>query len=580
MKNFFLFTTALSVTASLILALYLNYSLVIILYHLLLMLLLNAVMLVLNLAVGAVWGNKKPGAVVMHLLNGSFFFFLFLFYLLVLGSNFFWKKTITFSILKNYLLSLNQFIEIMPVERWIIVVAAIVLFTIIAILFLSLKPGPTQVYKSYQHLNNPLFRKRFALAAGLFLFTLVLFNRPLFAAKRVMHFAEEPLLQFVFGGIWGGENTLAFDKVRYENGLRDQACTEAVKANTQNDRTIIIILIDALRNDHLPVYGYARKTTPFIDSLYTSKNLHVVKNAFSTSTMTIGGISGLFFSKDWNEFGFNGLSLMKFLKKSGYHTYAFLTGFHRDWYGLSALYRGNCDYYYESLKSPDDQGDNDLVTLNEFKKTPLQKKSFAYIHLLSTHTLGKKSSAFRIFRPDKIGVGADKKTALINNYDNGVLQADYVVREVFNKLKNENLLDNATVFIVADHGEMFGENGAWGHGGNIQENLLSIPLLVYDKEKSWYQNSEAATLKDIAPTIAERINSPVPDCWEGTSLHHAPHDFTIAVESVEKCEFPYGILNKTGDMYELKILNEKRQLHQTVFKTANRWQTTDSITSR
>ena len=295
----------------------------------------------------------------------------------------------------------------------------------------------------------------------------------------------------------------------------------------------------------------------------------MVQNTYSTSTNTIGGIAGLFFSRDWKEFGFNGLSLMKFLKQSGYTTYAFLTGFHRDWYGLSALYRGTCDYYYESSINPEVKNDDDLVTLDEFQKKDVKQNSFIYIHLLSTHVIGKKNAAFKKFFPDKIGIGADKKTALVNNYDNGILQADYCIQQIFKKLAAENLLRNSSIFILADHGELFGENSTWGHGGNVQPNLISVPLLIYDNHLEWYQNQSTATLKDIAPTVAQRIGSKVPACWQGTSLHNPPHNFTAAIESVEKCDLPYGVLKKTGDTIELKIMDDNRQVKQTFIKKLN-----------
>lgn len=38
-------------------------------------------------------------------------------------------------------------------------------------------------------------------------------------------------------------------------------------------KNIILIIIDALRSDHLSLYGYKRKTSPFLDSLHASGNL-------------------------------------------------------------------------------------------------------------------------------------------------------------------------------------------------------------------------------------------------------------------------------------------------------------------
>jgi glucan phosphoethanolaminetransferase (alkaline phosphatase superfamily) len=263
--------------------------------------------------------------------------------------------------------------------------------------------------------------------------------------KRKIHFTNEPILHFTLGAMWNlNDVPVAFDIDRFQLGLKDKACTDSItnSALIANPPTVIIILFDAMRYDHLPVYGYQRETTPFIDSLLKTGNATHVKKAFSTSNMTSGGVAGLFYSKDWEDFGYNGLSLFKFMRKLDYKTYAFLTGFHRDWYDLSAMYRSNCDYYYESALDYTTGYDDDIPTLAKIRETKIPKNSFVYIHLLSTHTIGKKDNRFRIFKPDKIDLGVSAKTALSNNHDNGIYEADNSVREIFNKLENDGLLEN------------------------------------------------------------------------------------------------------------------------------------------
>jgi glucan phosphoethanolaminetransferase (alkaline phosphatase superfamily) len=391
-----------------------------------------------------------------------------------------------------------------------------------------------------------------------------------------MNFSEEPVLQFIFGNMWGHGNEIAFDKERYLLGEKDNTCLDSLhlKPNT-DDHAIVIILIDALRNDHLPMYGYHRNTAPFLDSLYKKGELFAVQHVFSPCTNTIGGIAGLFFSRDWQEFGYNGLNIMKYLKKVNYTTYAFLTGYHRDWFGLSALYRGSSDYYYESPKDPDTPPDDDLVTLKKILASPIAKRSFTYIHLLSTHTIGKKNPLFNHFMPNKIGLGINKKTALENNYDNGILQADYVIRKIFEKLHNENILTNSTVYILADHGEAFGEEGQWSHGGNVQPKLISVPLLIYDSNRAWYTNLESATLKDIAPTIADRLGYPIPACWEGYSLHRPAQNFSMEINSIAECDFPFGLISKNGKQYQLQVMNNRKQVKKIYKLMDGEWEMTN-----
>ena len=576
MKRFTLTCFCISVFVSAVLFFAYGYLLKVVGYHLLLMAFIISGFVMLIHAIASMVKNTAVRRITLSSLSALFLFSYLTFYLFVLGSNHFWHKTITLNILKNYATSFQDTLSIIPIQEEIIITFFLVYLGGVFLLYRFIRPNEEQLRRDATRLKEVTRHKTTLISIGVAAILLLIFYQPILQFKRIVHMAEEPLLQFTLGAIWGNNNDIAFDKVRYQNGLKDKACTDSIRP-LNNQHTTIIILIDGLRADHLPMYGYKRNTAPFLDSLYQQNKLISIKNAFSTSTNTIGGIAGLFFSKDWTEFGFNGLSLMKFFKKSGYKTHAYLTGFHRDWYGLSALYRESCDVYYESTDNPDIQNDDDLVTLKKITQSVIDKKSFVFIHLLSVHMIGKKNEQFKKFLPDKIGFQADKKTALINNYDNGILQSDFVIRNIFSKLTKDNLLDDATVYILSDHGELFGENDSWGHGDNIHENLLTVPVLIYDSQLQWYQNRKIATLKDVAPTIAERVGATTPLCWEGRSLHYEPENFSVEVNSAEVCSLPHGVLSSKDSIIQLDILNTKRQIERRAIKTAVGWQTVNHL---
>lgn len=526
-----------------------------------------------NVAFTFIVKKSKFSLTVFHAANFLFLLLVVTFYLLILGSNYFWKKTITIKIIRNYFSSMNELMNTIPVQKWILVSVPFLVICVVCLMYLITKP-------SFEKIKTIAFKikdakRQFLIVAAIAFFIFFIFRSQAMDLKRHMHFAEEPLLIFTFGSMWQGSGEeMAFDRARYDNGLKDQACLLAInKKPGQPDHNFIIILIDGLRSDHLSFYGYKRKTTPFLDSLSIAGHLAFVKNAFSSSTNTIGGIAGLFYSKDWDKFGYNGLNIPKFLKKAGYKTHAFLTGFHKEWYGLSALYRNDCDFYYESSMNYDEsfRVDDDFKTLEVIKNTKLPNNSFAFIHLLSVHHVGKKYDQFKKYLPDKIGFNVDKKEALINNYDNGILQSDYIIKEIFSKLAGDQLLENSTIFIVADHGELFGEDGKWSHGGDIHEKLLEVPLLIYDKHVQ-IKNMEGGSLLDIAPTIADRIGYPPPSCWQGFSLLRDAKDFTLqAFSNDENIEYPYGYIAKKDSIYTLQILDKKKNPAITKQKTNGVW---------
>jgi len=59
-------------------------------------------------------------------------------------------------------------------------------------------------------------------------------------------------------------------------------------------KNVILITIDCLRLNHLGVFGYQRKTSPFIDSL--SKKSLFFENAFANGPFTIASFVSIFAS--------------------------------------------------------------------------------------------------------------------------------------------------------------------------------------------------------------------------------------------------------------------------------------------
>ena len=518
MKFFFAAVYVLGCLVVFLLCYSFKYSFQFGIYHLIMLTFLSVLVASLIYLCSYFIKNRRVAFFLSNTIAALFWVFLSFFYPVVIGSNHFWGNTITYGILKNYLTSFNSILSILPIEKWLLIAILISYFIIVLVSFYFIR-----IRKSFfnQPVRNPggfFSTKRVVLICFLGILTIFIGRQPLLKLKRTMHFNQEPILYFAFGPMWETHSDQLLTST-HKKTEQDLECIKAVKKSQVKDKLAIIILLDALRSDHLPMYGYKRNTTPFLDSLYKENRLLKIKNSFSTSTNTIGGISGLFYSKDWNDFNYSQLNMMQYFQLSGYSTNAFLTGYHSGWYGLSAMYRGYCDNFYESTSAYHTATDDDLVTLKKIENTSFNPGSFTFIHLLSTHPVGKRNDAFRIYRPDKIGLNTNYKEALCNNYDNGILQGDYIVQEIFKKLQKENLLDKATIFIVGDHGDLMGEDGLYGHSAGLHEKLLEVPILIFDQDLSWYKETRITSLIDIAPTLSDKIFGNIPSCWQGRSLH-------------------------------------------------------------
>lgn len=88
----------------------------------------------------------------------------------------------------------------------------------------------------------------------------------------------------------------------------------------------------------------------------------------------------------------------------------------------------------------------------------------------------------------------DRQT-LLNAYDNSILYTDFVLHELINFLKEQNVFWNTALLYTSDHGESIGEKGIYEHGTPYliapQEQTI-VPLIFWasdsfkeEKKLSW-----------------------------------------------------------------------------------------------
>jgi arylsulfatase A-like enzyme len=148
---------------------------------------------------------------------------------------------------------------------------------------------------------------------------------------------------------------------------------------------------------------------------------------------------------------------------------------------------------------------------------------FFYFHLMSTHLAGVRQGQYSKYQPARVwtsyGEGDADTVSTTNYYDNGVIQADAVIKEIFETLERKGYLANSVVAIIADHGEGLGtpDHGIYGHVRYLYQEFIHIPFLIYDAEAE-YANLEYSTQIDLAPTILDRLGLKIPGSWQGKSL--------------------------------------------------------------
>ena len=283
-------------------------------------------------------------------------------------------------------------------------------------------------------------------------------------------------------------------------------------------KNVILIVVDACRADHLGALGYGRDNTPFLQALRDSGHLRVVRSFYSASCCTYGGVLTMLRSQHWFKMTLHGFGLQDVLKRAGYKVHFLLGGDLSNFNNLKSFYGPNLDSFSDGLDQSrhytlnDDRGMfESFDKLGPYEGTP----SFLYLHLMSVHYLGPRLPEYERYTPD---TGKWNPVVYGNNYDNGVVQADRNIYEIFKELKRKGYLQNSIVIITGDHGESLGERGQYGHSKNLYNEEVQPPLLIYDPEPVAYQNLEFARQIDVAPTILDRLGLPIPPGWDGRSL--------------------------------------------------------------
>jgi hypothetical protein len=291
--------------------------------------------------------------------------------------------------------------------------------------------------------------------------------------------SHEPLHLFLFDGGGAGKMIPAgILKVRRGTASPSASLVPAGRVRLR-PRNLVLITIDALRSDQMEVYGSPYADTPFLSGLYQKGKLRRVDESYSVCTFSFCGLLGTLSSSYWHQLTGNSLMLTDALTHYGYQCRLLLSGDHTHFMGLRQYYGSNITEYHDGSSLAWNEMNDDrriLPWLSQIKWAPDQP-TFLDIHLMAVHFLGIRQPAFERWKPSVVSDasllgGNPAPETYQNHYRNGILQSDDELRQIFNLLEQQGVLQNALVIITADHGDPW---GSWGDldTGRSPTNLSS-----------------------------------------------------------------------------------------------------------
>ncbi len=326
-------------------------------------------------------------------------------------------------------------------------------------------------------------------------------------------------------------------------GLSAGACRWLASARQP---TVVLIVVDTLRRDHLALYGYPLDTAPHLGRL-ASQGL-LFERVIASSSWTKTSMASLMTSLDPDLHGVHTdadalpkdrETVAQRLAAAGYDTVGINTnpwlrpqfGFASGFRTYTSLERAASD----STPFPRAPAVNAavLTALADHHDGPL----FLYVHYMDVHAPyraeGVQKAAIEIpgqgplpdeeleyrYRKQRLD-GAEVQARVLTLYDAGITAADAAIGELLDELSRRNLLQDAVVVVTADHGEGFREHGTTEHGWNLYPEVYEVPLILVARGRveAGRRVTQQVRLIDVAPTILALAGVKPSPAFEGTII--------------------------------------------------------------
>jgi heptose-I-phosphate ethanolaminephosphotransferase len=277
--------------------------------------------------------------------------------------------------------------------------------------------------------------------------------------------------------------------------LQDNAALPPLKnltdANGDTPRTLVLVIGESTTSQHMSLYGYARKTTPLLDTLQDKGNLTVFNDVIASRPYTIEMLQQAltFADQEHPERALTEPTLINLMEQAGYKTFWITnqqTMTQRNTL-LTTFSQQTDEPYYLNNQRSQNASQYDQVVFEPFEKVlqDAAPKKFIIIHLLGTHAKYKYRypNEYAQFTSHQ-GAPAeldDDQLVVYNSYDNAVLYNDFVVSRLMETFADSEA--NGFLLYFADHGEEVFDDAPHETLGRNEgaptRNMYTVPFMLW-----------------------------------------------------------------------------------------------------
>jgi len=149
--------------------------------------------------------------------------------------------------------------------------------------------------------------------------------------------------------------------------------------------------------------------------------------------------------------------------------------------------------------------------------------------------------------------------ALKKLYRASIKYTDEHIERIINKLKRSGEFDDTLIIYTSDHGELFGDYDLYGKPERMYDKLLQVPLLVANGNPHLESARDGLlSLVDIMGIILDTVEGEIPESYEGIRPGHEKRKYIIAEHQVES-DTVIGVRSDEW-LFELDQLRDAKRL--------------------
>lgn len=139
-----------------------------------------------------------------------------------------------------------------------------------------------------------------------------------------------------------------------------------------------------------------------------------------------------------------------------------------------------------------------------FRSKPMSNLEMSIINYKMTH------------KPNEIS--EDEVNDIIDLYDGEIKYVDHAIKLLLHELGKMNILNSTLIIITSDHGDEFRDHGNFVHDAKLYDELIRVPLIIYNSTYKNIKIEDPVSLLDVSPTILDLFGIPSPESFQGRSL--------------------------------------------------------------